>query len=395
VQIDVEKLVYGGDGLSRHEGRVVLTPYVLPAEQVQVAIARERKDMLEARVEQIVTPSPQRVEPTCPHFGSCGGCHYQHAAYGYQVEQKIAIVREVFARSGRIEIPGEIEAITAEPWGYRNRIQIHIDGTKVGFREGGSHKLQAIEQCPISSPKLNESLATLRSMLRSPRWPGFVRSIELFTNEKEVQLNVIETMAGKRVARQFFDWCENEIKGAITGPLEYDGFRVSHRSFFQVNRFLLKKLVKAAISNYEGELALELYAGVGLFSIPLADRFARVVAVESSKSAVEDLEVNARRAKKSVEHHRASSDLFLETMQRKPQFVLADPPRAGMGAGVIRDLIRLKPQRISIVSCDPSTLARDLKGLLEAGYAIERCQMIDLFPQTFHIETITHLVHGG
>lgn len=395
MQIEVEKLVYGGDGLSRQEGRVVLTPYVLPAEQVRVAVARERKDMLEATVEEILTPSPQRVEAPCTHFGTCGGCHYQHAAYAYQVEQKAAIVREVFARIGRIEIPGEIETITGNPWGYRNRIQLHIDGTKIGFREGGSHKLQPIEQCPIASPKLNECIRIIRGMLKNSRWPGFLRSLELFTNEKQVQVNVIETMAGRRVARQFFDWCENEIPGAITGPLEYEGFRVSHRSFFQVNRFLLQKLVAAAIGEATGELALEIYAGVGLFSLPLADRFARVVAVESSKSAVEDLVFNANRAKKSVEHHRASADLFLETMQRKPEFVLADPPRAGLGAGVVRDLIRLQPGRIAVVSCDPSTLARDAKLLLAAGYAMERCQVIDLFPQTYHIETITHFVHGG
>jgi 23S rRNA (uracil1939-C5)-methyltransferase len=391
VQIEVEKLVYGGDGLSRQEGRVVLTPYVLPGEQVRVAVARERKDMLEATVEEVLTPSPQRVEAPCAHFGTCGGCHYQHAAYAYQVEQKVAIVREVFARIGRMEIPGEIETITGNPWGYRNRIQLHIDGTKIGFREGGSHKLQPIEQCPIASPKLNECIRIIRGMLKNGRWPGFLRSLELFTNEKQVQVNVIETMAGRRVARQFFDWCENEIPGAITGPLEYEGFRVSHRSFFQVNRFLLQKLVAAAIGEATGELALEIYAGVGLFSLPLADRFARVVAVESSKSAVEDLVFNANRAKKSVEHHRASADLFLETMQRKPEFVLADP----LGAGVVRDLIRLQPGRIAVVSCDPSTLARDAKVLLAAGYAMERCQVIDLFPQTYHIETITHFVHGG
>ncbi|MFN9754254.1 MAG: class I SAM-dependent RNA methyltransferase, partial [bacterium] len=158
MQIEVEKLVYGGDGLSRQEGRVVLTPYVLPGEQVRVAVARERKDMLEATVEEVLTPSPQRVEPPCAHFGTCGGCHYQHAAYAYQVEQKVAIVREVFARIGRMEIPGEIETITGNPWGYRNRIQLHIDGTKIGFREGGSHKLQPIEQCPIASLKLNECI---------------------------------------------------------------------------------------------------------------------------------------------------------------------------------------------------------------------------------------------
>jgi len=395
VQIEVEKLVYGGDGLSRHEGRVVLTPYVLPAEQVRVEVARERKDMLEARVDEVLKPSPHRVAPPCPHFGICGGCHYQHAEYKFQVEQKAAIVREVFARIGRIEIPGEIGTIAGEPFGYRNRIQVHIEGVRLGFKEGGSHKLEPIEQCPIASPRLNESLQIIRGMLKNSRWPGFLRSLELFTNEKEVQVNVIETMAGRRVARSFFDWCENEIPGAITGALEYEGFRVSHKSFFQVNRFLLKQLVETAIGDAKGELALELYAGVGLFSIPLASRFTKVVAVESSKSALADLEVNCRRAKTTVEHHRANADLFLETMQRKPEFVLADPPRAGLGAGVVRDLIRLQPRQIAVVSCDPSTMARDAKALLEAGYAIEKCQVIDLFPQTYHIETITHFTHGG
>lgn len=393
--LPVEKLVYGGAGLSRHEGRVVLTPFVLPGETVHLAVDKERKDVLNGRVLEVLDKSAVRTTPQCSVFARCGGCHYQHAQYPAQIEVKKDVLREVLQRIGKLNAPDSIEAITGEPWGYRNRIQLHIDGQKVGYREPGSHRVIDTSECPVASPKLNESLRALRRMVRNHRFPRFVRSIEFFTNERDVQVNVQETMAGQRVARPFFDWLEQELPGAATGPIEYaangNQYRVHYKSFFQVNRFLVGALTKAAIGEATGETALELYAGVGLFSLSLADRFANVDAVESVKHAVEDAEANAKRARKKIGHFRATTEEFLAGVKSAPDFVLADPPRAGLGADAVKELVRLKPPKIGIVSCDPSTLARDLKGLCEAGYNIASMTLVDLFPHTYHLETVTQL----
>jgi 23S rRNA (uracil1939-C5)-methyltransferase len=230
-------------------------------------------------------------------------------------------------------------------------------------------------------------------MIKDQRFPRFVRSLELFTNESEVQVNVRE--ADRPVARHFFDWCAESVPGAAAGCLDYSAaghqFRVGHRSFFQVNRFLTDKLVERALEGAEGETALDLYAGVGLFSLPLARRFGSVTAVESGSSAAHDLEVNAARAALEVKIEKATVETYLEELTQPPDFVLADPPRTGLGKAVVRQLVRIKPPRLTIIACDPATLARDLGPLTAAGYRIQRLTLIDLFPQTYHIETAVDL----
>jgi 23S rRNA (uracil1939-C5)-methyltransferase len=393
-QITVDKWVYGGRGFGRLEGRAVLVPFVLPGEVVGVEIEREKPGLLEARLTEVVSASPHRVEPLCPYFGRCGGCHYQHAGYDFQLAGKVEVLRDVFRRVGKVEAPEEIDTIAASPWEYRNRAQFHLAGGAIGYQEAGSNRLCPVDRCPISSPGINRALAALTSMIKDQRFPRFVRSLELFTNESEVQVNVRE--ADRPVARHFFDWCAESIPGAAAGCLDYSAaghqFRVGHRSFFQVNRFLTDKLVERALEGAEGETALDLYAGVGLFSLPLARRFRSVTAVESGTSAVHDLEFNAARAALEVKTEKATVETYLEGLAQPPDFVLADPPRTGLGKAVVRELIRIKPPRLTIIACDPATLARDLGPLTAAGYRIQRLTLIDLFPQTYHIETAVDLL---
>lgn len=393
VEVTIDKLVYGGSGLARTEGRVVLAPFVLPGETVRVTPTAERPGMVQAAVNEIVHESEHRTDPPCPYFYRCGGCHYQHARYEFQVEQKRAIVEETLRRLGKVEPPGDISIITGEPWGYRNRTQFHIEGGRLGYFGFGTHDLVAVERCPISSPKINDALSALTHMIRDKRWPRFVRSVELFTNEQQVQVNVRESE--RPVARRFFDWCAEAIPGFAPDFIEYragaETYRVGRNSFFQVNRFLTERLVERALEGAEGQSALDLYAGVGLFSLPLARRFAQVDAVESGGGAVRDLEFNAQRAGVAVTAHRSSAESFLDSLSQTPDLVLADPPRAGLGKVAVRALLRLKPPRIAIVSCDPSTLARDLAVLTAGGYRLKRLTLVDLFPQTFHIETIVNL----
>jgi 23S rRNA (uracil1939-C5)-methyltransferase len=387
----VEKLVYGGDGLGRVGGRVVLTPYVLPGERIRAQAEQEKPDLVRARVLEVLEPSVERVAAACPYFGRCGGCHYQHAPYEVQLRAKRAILEEALLRLGKLEPPENIDVIAAEPWGYRNRTQLHIEGRRIGFREARSHKLCVIDRCPISSPKLNEIIATLNEMVRDRRWPRFVESLEIFTDEEQVQLNIVDTT--QPVARRFFDWCAERIPGLVTGALDYGGrFRVSSNAFFQINRFLVDRLVAAAVEGSQGETAVDLYAGVGLFTLALAASFREVIAVESGSGAVRDLEFNAARTgRANIRAEQNTTEAYLDSLTSAPDLVLLDPPRAGLGKSVVRRLGELMPRAITLVSCDPTTLARDLQGLLAAGYGIQKITLIDLFPQTYHLETIVHL----
>jgi 23S rRNA (uracil1939-C5)-methyltransferase len=392
-EIGVEKLVYGGDGLGRLDGRAVLAPFVLPGERARVRGISEKPGLMRARLLGVLAAAPERVAPPCPYFMRCGGCHYQHAPYEMQLGIKRGILEDQLRRIGKIAPPAEVVVVSGEPWGYRNRVQLHIAAGKLGYREAQSHKLCPIEVCPISSPAVNGAIAILREMLHDPRWPRFVRSIELFSNETEIQLNVLETE--HPVARRFFDWCAERIPGLVAGALDYSAaghtWRVSYGSFFQVNRFLIDRLVATALDGAEGHTALDLYAGVGLFSLPLAQRFAAVTAVESGARAAGDLRCNAERAGLALRVEQTDAEVWMEQLETVPDFVLMDPPRAGIGKRMVERLAQLRPPRLVIVSCDPATLARDLAGLTAAGYRIDRLTLVDLFPQTYHLETVAHL----
>jgi len=373
--LPIEKLVYGGDGLARLEGRVVFTPFVLPGETVRAGIERVKSDLWRGKLLEVVQPASGRVAPQCQYFGRCGGCQYQHASYELQLEQKVAILREVLRRVGKIDYADAIETIAGEPWGYRNRIQLHIEDGAIGYFEPGSHSLCAIDHCPISSPKLNEAIAHLQREL--PKVRPFKAGLELFTNETEVQVNVLDKVPPS--VRSVF----NTI--GVRDALHYRDFRVSRNSFFQVNRFLVDALTNCVCGGLSGTSAVDLFAGVGLFARSLAQSFQQVVAVESGFSAFQDLAANApaQAVQQSVED-------YLPAVTEPPDLIVADPPRSGLGKHMVAELLRIRAPRLVIVSCDPATLARDLQSLLVA-YRIERLSLVDLFPQTAHLETVARL----
>ena len=384
--VTVEKWVYGGAGLARIDGRVVLVPFTLPGEKVRIEDAG-----VHAKLVEVVEQAPERVSAPCPIFSRCGGCHYQHAPYEFQLARKAEVLREQLRRVGKIEYPGEIGIVSGDPFGYRNRVQLHIKESRIGYLAAGSHELVAVEgECPISSPRINQAIAAVRGRLKDPHFPRFVRSLELFTNETDLQVNILES--DRPVARAFFEWFESSV--ALDYPTSFGAFRVSPRSFFQVNRFLIEKLMETALGDAggpsdSGHTALDLYAGVGLFAIPMARKSGSVVAVEGGASAVRDLEFNADRALANVRVEHARVEDYLHALDVTPDFVLADPPRAGLDKSVVEELLRLRPPRLTIVSCDPATLARDLAAL--SAYSIERLTMVDLFPQTYHLETVAEL----
>lgn len=381
MEFTIEKLVYGGDGLARVDGRVALTPFVLPGETVRAETNLSNGGVLRGKLLDVMTPSPSRVRPPCSYFTRCGGCQYQHIDYAEQLVQKLAILRESLERIAKLRFDGEIGVIADDPWGYRNRIQLHIENGRVGYREHGSMKLCAIDHCPISSPKLNEAIAKLN--VEMPYVGQYEGTLQLFTNETDLQVS-----PSARVTRRMRDLLDSL---GTTMPIEYTGLRVSLNSFFQVNRFLLPKLIEAAIGEASGTRAMDLYSGVGLFSTVLAKRFARVIAVEAGADAHRDLIENASRAGTAIASHQAAVEEFLVEFSETPDFILADPPRAGIGKQAATQLLRIRAPRLTLVSCDPATLARDLAQLTAGGYRIERIALIDLFPQTFHLETVVHL----
>ncbi len=390
--VEIEKLVYGGDGLARVNGQVVLVPFVLPGESVRTRTERVKTGLLRGRDAEILIAGADRVTPQCEYFGDCGGCQYQHSSYEAQVQHKRSILLETLARLGGINSPPEVSIVTAEPWHYRNRIQLHFNGRDMGFHKLGSHQLCKIDHCPISSPVLNEVVQKLSVACRQNGWPEFLKSLEVFTNESEVQLNVMES--DRPVAARFFEWCAELIPQFAPGSIQYRAvdhdFRISGGSFFQVNRFLHDQLVSEAIGGLTGKTAVDLYAGVGLFTLPLAKQYEKVDAIERGGHAFGDLQFNARVARANVSSEKGSAEEYLRRLQDAPELVLADPPRTGLGKDATGELLRLKAPHLVIISCDPTTLARDLKKLL-AVYKLDSLTLVDLFPQTYHLETIAKL----
>lgn len=392
MQVNVEKLVYGGEGLARIDGQVVLVPYVLPGEGVEIETERVKTGLLRGELLKVMEPAPERVVARCEYFANCGGCHYQHAEYSFQLQQKREILRETLQRLGGIAFEGEIQVISGEPWFYRNRIQLHFSDNETGFHRARSRELCAIDRCYISSPLLNTVILKLQAAAKEPEWPRFLRSLEVFTNETDVQLQIVNST--RPVAARFFDWCGAFIPDLAKNAIEYTAaghrYRISRGAFFQVNRFLVDALVEEVLRDASGERAVDLYAGVGLFALPLAQRFRSVDAVERSGPAYRDLEWNARQSELPIRTFQKSAEEFLRESTEAPDVIVADPPRAGLGKETTVELLRLRAPKILLVSCDPATLARDVKKLL-AIYRIERLTLVDLFPQTYHFEAVVQL----
>jgi 23S rRNA (uracil1939-C5)-methyltransferase len=425
--LSIEKLVYGGDGLGHTDGNTVFVPYVLPGEQVRASTKAKKKKVIWADLLEVTEASKQRQTPPCPHFGKCGGCHYQHISLAEQVRLKKEIFRETLSRLGGIQWTGEIIEHIAEPYAYRNRAQWAVRDAKpraIGYFLPESSIILPIDQCPVLSPRLAETFGQLQEMTRSVQLPAGVVEIEAFADsaDKQIALNVAFEKFPRPPAEiaTIFRAAMPQIESLLlldqktnrfelTGPgyllHEAGGFhyRVSHLSFFQVNRFLIEDLLRTVISGAKGNLALDLYAGVGFFTLPLAKAFERIVAVDANLAATRDLYANAEKAGVTIATFNEHVEVFLKQTTEKPDFVVLDPPRAGLGAEAAAKLAALGAPEIAYLSCDPSTLARDLAVLTGSAkkpspestgaprYEITEIHFFDLFPQTFHIETLVRL----
>jgi 23S rRNA (uracil1939-C5)-methyltransferase len=434
----------------------VFVPFVLAGEKVEASLIEQKPGFARARAEEIVEPAAERVAPRCPYFGRCGGCHYQHASYEHQLAIKQEILRESLRRTAKVELDSEIRVQASPPWNYRNRSRLQVQTSPkfaAGYFRTGSHALLAVEECPISSPLVNRGIGELWRSGRAGKVPAGIREIEFFANADDTKLLVEVSCAADARRAAIRAWAEEmcadmpEIAGIVAfrkngegirdnsgkiptqrnSPFDFaqgtlrvgqpqeflaigDGFltyqtsrasyRVSAGAFFQTNRHLVDALVNIVTEGESGELAIDLYAGVGLFSTALAGDFRHTVSVESSQLSSADLSYNRSTNGEVIQ---ATTEQYLSSTQNgwrsgvgastgdKPGLIIVDPPRSGLGERVAQLLARRQAPRVVYVSCDPATLARDLVVLLAAGYRVERIHMVDLFPQTYHIESVVHL----
>jgi 23S rRNA (uracil1939-C5)-methyltransferase len=435
LELTVEKLIYGGDGLTRlpadEQGRrkAVFLPFVLEGEKVDATLYQQKRGFARGRVNKVLQASPYRVEPKCPYFQRCGGCHYQHASYEHQLEIKAAILKENLLRIAKLELAVELKIHPSPPWNYRNRTRLRVRTAPefaLGYYRFGSHELLPVEECPISSALINRAISACWQLGRKDkdRLSG-LQEIELFVNSENTQL-LLEAYCAPDISVESAKQCVEalrktlpEIVGVVafkahapdpsglkpTEPEEiafdgarelsyktkHDSYRVSAGAFFQVNRYLTDELVDIVTSGRSGSTALDLYAGVGLFSSVLNREFERFIAVEASPTSHADLLYNSPPNVKAI---CSTTEKYLKNVAGKlrPDLVVVDPPRSGLGESTTHDLIALGAPQITYVSCDPATLARDLSGLLKAGYSVQEAHMVDLFPQTYHLESVFHLV---
>jgi 23S rRNA (uracil1939-C5)-methyltransferase len=424
--VRIERAVYGGAGLTRKEnGAVALVPFALPGELVEIDASTD--ELL-----YVLEPALTRVAAKCGHFGRCGGCQYQHAEYATQLEIKHSILVETMQRAGVRDLP-EIATHTGEPWSYRNRVRFRfgmVEGKlRVGYSIRKTNEFLPITECPIAAPLLWQAATALLELAESDvearAWVSSADEVEFFCNEDRSRLLMTLLGSGAMPTKKngFTRLCEAlqkrlpQLAGAGVAPpdarrasvklirtaswgsngLAYrvagEGYWISRGGFFQVNQFLVDELVALVCTGQQGTIAWDLFAGVGLFSRVLARGFQQITAVEANPSAASDLK-NAL-ATPGTQHRAVQATtldfLRVAVVQReRPELIVLDPPRAGAGLEACELLLKIGAREITYVSCDPTTLARDLV-VLQRDYLITALHLVDLFPQTFHLETVVVL----
>ena len=384
IDVKIEKIVPNGFGLAFAENLTVFVPLSAKGDKLRVRINQLKGKTAFAEIVEIIEPSSERTEPRCPYFGRCGGCNFQQITYAAQLEAKVGIVRDCLTRIGKINYEREIPIVPSPTdYEYRSRAGWHLDSRekKFGYFQRKSHDIIDVETCPILVSELEQ---TLKSFRENPPWESFwnkIVEVEAATAGGETSVYSVEIIEPTR-----------EISSASGGETYfYDA-----TSFFQGNSFLIEPLIEIALKDAGGKTALDLYCGVGLFSLPLARKFAAVVGVEGNDRAIDFAKKNADNARLSnIKFYCEDvSDWLKENAEisKNLDFVLLDPPRSGTEKETIENLLKIKPKQISYVSCEPSTLARDLKILTESDYRIESIVALDLFPQTHHVETVVRLL---
>jgi 23S rRNA (uracil1939-C5)-methyltransferase len=406
VTLELTHMAHGGPAMGRYQGKVFFVPYALPGETVGVEVETSKKGWARARLREVIEPSPDRTAPACPHFGpdACGGCQWQHIHYPAQLQYKAHVVRDQLARLGGLsDAPVRPARAVGEPWGYRNHVQLYASPHGLGYVSADGERVEPIQTCPIMHPLIAELFDELdieienleRLSLRAGNNTGHQLVVFETTDDEPFELVVDRPVScvlvlgdGTSVTLVGNDYLFERVAG-------YQ-YRVSARSFFQVNTGGAEALLETVadyLSLRPHQTLLDLYSGVGLFSIALAPHVAQVIAVEAEPTAATDAYFNLGVAEldnvQVINHHVAH---VLTTLHESIHSVILDPPPSGCGSDVIQQLVSLRPERLVYVACDPATLARDARILAEGGYALIEVQPLDLFPQTFHVESVALFV---
>jgi len=412
----LDKLTYGGDAMGRlPDGRAVFVPFGLPGERVRIRLVQEKKNFARAELLEILEPSPQRITPKCEHFfvplspeggkgtgvRGCGGCHYQNLPYEAQLEAKTEILRDQLQRIGKIENP-PVQPMVAcpDPWNYRNHVQFHLtDDCKLGYVGAGfgaSPSIIPVSECHLPEPSINVLWPQLEfeagaSFERISLRSGADDDLMLILESDNLEAPELELEAGISVVHL----TDNDVL-VMAGEdhifmqvLERD-FCVSAGSFFQTNTVMAEKMVRHLLDKLPlpAKTILDVYCGVGLFSAFLAPQCERLIGIEVSPSACEDFAVNLDEFD-NVELYEGAAENVIPHLEVEQAIVLLDPPRSGVDKRALDGIRQLAPQVIAYVSCDPSTLARDAARLIAGGYHLVDFTPFDLFPQTYHIESIS------
>ena len=433
VELLIDKLVQGGDGLATLDGMKVFVPFSAPQERVRARIVTRKRDYAVAEIEEVLEPSPLRIAAPCPYFGMCGGCQLQHINYQGQLVVKKLYVNEALQRIGQVFVPVRNVTTEAEPWHYRNKTQYPVgstgNGMAIGFFKRGTHDLLDVPACllhPVEFDRLREAIRDIlvaagETGYNEAKHEGNVRHIVLRQGTRDGGLLAIVVTRTPEFDRRAADLIAeqpgltgvvhsvvpartNRIMGQQTTVLAGSGhlnqsvlgktFQVSASSFFQVNiqqaEELIRKILKHVAPKGD-ELVLDLYSGVGMISLLLAPFVQRVIAIEADATAVEDAKANAlAQCVRNVEFF--CGDVAREIGRvASTDVVVLDPPRKGCPAETLRQIAALRPKRIVYVSCNPATLARDLATLEQSGYTTHEIEPVDMFPQTFHVEVIARL----
>ena len=383
LEVVIEKIVPNGFGLAFAENLTVFVPLAAKGDRLRVRVNQLKGKTAFAEIVEIIEPSPDRTAPRCPYFGRCGGCDFQQLNYAAQLAAKVGIIQDCLTRIGRINYEREIPIIgSPRDYEYRSRAQWHLNTRKkkFGYFQRKSHDIIDVEICPILKPELQAVLTELRETIAWESFWSEMVEIESATASGDVSVYSAEIIEPTE-----------EVAFTANG----ETYLHDATSFFQGNPFLIEALIETALGDAAGATAIDLYCGVGFFTLPLARKFQTVFGVEGYDKAIDYAEKNIENARLSnVKFFRETvSDWLTENTVnlKKSDFLLLDPPRSGTEKETVEAIINLQPKQISYVSCEPSTLARDLKIFCENYYSIESIVALDLFPQTHHVETVVRL----
>ncbi|MBN1667122.1 MAG: class I SAM-dependent RNA methyltransferase [Anaerolineales bacterium] len=411
--LTLTSFAYGGEAFGRlADGRACFVPYALPGETVRIALVEEKRNFGRGHLLEIITAAPERIESRCRHHfrpgmaePACGGCHYQMMPYERQLQAKTEILRDQLQRIGRLENPNIRPAVgSPELWNYRNHIQFHQDAEgKLGYIDATASGILPIHECHLPEPVLNDlwpqlELDPIPGLARVSLRAGAGEDVMLILEsddpepvelELDLPLSVVHQGPGGNLVLAGDDRLVIEVNGR--------DFYVSSAAFFQVNTALAGEMVRHLLANLDispGSTVIDAYCGVGLFSAFLAEKSGRLVGIESSESACEDFALNLDEFD-NVELYEAPVEQVLPQLEIHPDLIVVDPPRAGLERAVLDAILRLAPPRLAYISCDPATLGRDARRLDAGGYRLEQVTPFDLFPQTYHIESISFWVRGA